>query len=145
MTLKYGRMWPFVPIILIISLSPALQNTVLLLPSGWADVEDMTRQTPPPCVSDLTSWSHGGWGEWTSQQHWKLWASTGHTLLPAERSTQCGWDRLGQIECDRNLELGQNSHHRNHSFFLDFAIFTYSSVSWFTFQETDTFFLLGCS
>lgn len=55
MTLKYGRMWPFVPVILIISLSPALQNTVLLLPSGWADVEDMTRQTPPPWVSDLTS------------------------------------------------------------------------------------------
>lgn len=101
MTLKDGITRPFVPVILIISLSPSLQNTVLLLPSGWANVEDMRRQTPPPCVSDLTSWSHVGWGGWTSQQHWTLWASTGHRLLPAERGRQCGWGRLGQIKCDR--------------------------------------------
>lgn len=48
-------MYQIVPVILIISLSPTLENTVLLFHSGQANFEDIKNRQLPPCMNDLVS------------------------------------------------------------------------------------------
>lgn len=106
MILKDGRMDQFVPVILIIPLSPTLQGANLLFYSGKANFEDKWKNRwLPPCTNDLIFWFHVGGEDFITTlevlgQSWAMGRS------PAGHSVQCGWEQLGQTKFDkRKLRL----------------------------------------